>query len=321
MAFGAAAFGLGIGAAAVCALSHSVTGFLVNVALDRELPQMPMNMETAQKILMGSDQAAAWAKEAAKIAERLQNIEHEDVAIIAADGTKLVGHWYGCENPKRILIAMHGWRSSWSMDFGAIADFWHDSGCGVLYAEQRGQNNSGGDYMGFGMLERYDCLAWARWANECFGDRLPIYLAGISMGATTVLMAAGLELPESVHGIMADCGFTSAYSIWEHVVRKNLHLSYKIRRKAAERLCRKKIGTGPEDCSTVEALQNNKIPVLFIHGDADGFVPVEMTYKNYNACSAPKTLLVVPGADHGLSYLVDKEQYERKTREFWNRWD
>ena len=110
---------------------------------------------------------------------------------------------------------MHGWRSSWSHDFGLIADFWRNNHCSVLYAEQRGQNNSGGDHMSLGLLERYDCLAWTNWINEKTGKSIPIYLAGVSMGATSVLMASELELPDNVFGIAADSAFTSLHAIWK----------------------------------------------------------------------------------------------------------
>ena len=90
--------------------------------------------------------------------------------------------------------------------------------------------------MGFGLLERYDCADWAAWVQtQC---PLPIYLSGISMGATTVLMTSGLSLPENVCVIMADCGFTSPYAIWEHVAKENLHLTYSdARRKTINKIC------------------------------------------------------------------------------------
>ena len=141
------------------------------------------------------------------------------------------------------------------------------------------------------------------------------------MGASTVLMAGGLTMPKQVHGIIADCGYTSPYHIWKHVVTRNLHLSYKVRSRMADRLCRKKIQMGPGDYSTVEALKVSRIPVLFIHGAEDHFVPISMTYENYAACKAPKHLLVVPGADHGMSYLVDPKAYEGALAAFWKTYD
>ena len=78
---------------------------------------------------------------------------------------------------------------------------------------------------------------------------------------------------------------------------------------------------GTKDCSTVEALKNSKVPVLFAHGTNDHFVPVAMTYENYQACTAPKSLLIVPGADHGMSHYMEKDRYEQTMLDFWERFD
>ena len=171
------------------------------------------------------------------------------------------------------------------------------------------------------MIERYDCLDWIKWVNENNDDNLPIYLAGVSMGASTVLMTSGFDLPDNVHGIMADCGFTSAKAIWKHVVENNMHLSYNIHSKMIEDLCKKKINLNSEDYTTLEALKENNIPVLFIHGTDDDFVPIEMTYDNYKACTAPKKLFVVPGATHAMSYIIDKDGYEKTVKDFWSIFD
>lgn len=305
------------GAAAFGAVRRAVSKYMVRIAMDRHAPsQIEENFEK----ISGTDYGEL-SQLLAEAQERLEQNAQETVEIQGQDGTRLVGHWYPCEEPKRILVAMHGWRSSWSRDFGLVADFWHENGCSVLYAEQRGQGESGGEYMGFGMLERYDCQQWAKWVDANNPDNLPIYLSGISMGATTVLMASGMELPENVHGIMADCGFTSAYDIWKHVAEKNLHLHYGIYAAAVDDLCKKKIHVGARDYSTVEALAQCKVPVLFAHGTDDSFVPVEMTYENFKACASPKRLFIVPGAEHAQSYLVDKDGYEAQAKDFWKTYD
>ena len=191
-----------------------------------------------------------------------------------------------------------------------------------LGVEQRAHNNSDGDYLGFGLLERYDCRDWISWVNDKLGSEvLPIYLCGVSMGATSVLMASGLDLPVNVHGIIADCGFTSPHDIWVHVAKNNLRISSKMRSSVADRICKEKINVGSKSYSTIDALKATKIPVLFIHGSDDHFVPVRMTYENYKACVSPKRLLIVPGAEHGLSYCVDKEQYEAAVYRFWEEFD
>ena len=314
--------GSGIAVAGVAAAAgiahHYTTKYLMKLALDREGPKSAT--KDKEKLMSSGDlsETVAAIMESAKV---LEETEHEQVEIIAQDGTTLVGHWFCPENAKRIIIAMHGWRSTWSQDFGAIAPFWFDNDCAVLFAEQRGQGNSGGDYMGFGLLERYDCLDWIGWVNECTEAKLPIYLGGVSMGATTILMTAGFELPENVKGIVADCAFTSPHAIWKHVVENNFHLPYGLYSRAAKDLCRRRIRVESDSYSTQKALQKCSVPVMFIHGTDDHFVPIEMTYENYKVCSAPKQLFIVPGAEHGMSYLVDKDGYENAVKQFWNDYD
>lgn len=316
----AGASGLAAGAAAVGAAAYASTKYLVKVALDREQPKLG-SMEKAREQLRGYGDCAEFLDEMMAGAEKLETTPHDTVRITSYDGQTLVGHWFACEKPKRIIVAMHGWRSCWSTDFGTVADFWRSNSCSVLYVEQRGQGSSGGAYMGFGMMERHDCLEWVKWVNSHWGRDLPIYLAGVSMGATTVLMTANLDLPENVRGIMADCGFTSPHDIFKHVAEKNLHLSYQLHSIAADSLCREKIRMGTRDCSTVDALKNSKVPVLLAHGTDDHFVPVEMTYENYRACNSPKHLVIVPGADHGMSHFREKERYEQAVLDFWQRYD
>lgn len=307
------------GVGAVTAISYKLTKKLLNVAMDRE---MPKGIYENKEKLYGSTEIKNFMAELDAGAEKLLGADCETVEIVSHDGLRLVGHWYNCPSAKRVLVAMHGWRSTWARDFSLISDFWHESGCSVLYAEQRGQGNSDGDYIGFGLLERYDCLDWINWAIEKTEGKLPVYLGGVSMGATTVLMTAGLDLPENVCGIVADCGFTSPHAIWKHVVENNLHMSYNgFRGAIASDLCKKRINMGARDYSTLDAMQVCPVPVLFIHGTDDRFVPVEMTYENYKNCSSPKELLVVPGAEHGMSYYLGKEQYEQKIRDFWNKYD
>lgn len=254
--------------------------------------------------------------------QRLVSQSHETVELISFDGTRLFGHLYRHPNAKRAVVAMHGWRSGWARDFGMIAPFLAENNCTVLYAEQRGQGESDGAYMGFGMVERHDCTAWANWmAGNGFGE-LPLYLAGISMGAATVLMAAGSDsLPENLCGIVADCGFISAAEEWRHITEKNLHMTYTHRQKHVDSLCRRRIALNSDGYSTLEAMKTNKTPILFIHGSADTFVPPEMTLRNFEACTAPKKLLLVEGANHAVSYLKDKEAYEQAVREFWEEHD
>jgi fermentation-respiration switch protein FrsA (DUF1100 family) len=314
MGVGAAAVGMGITGVA----HRAVTKYFVDVALNRQLPK---HTAVAEQKLSGGGQEEKYMHILKQAGERLKAQGGETVQICGRDGTALVGHWFAHADAKRIIIAMHGWRSSWYNDFGIAAREWFSNGCSVLFVEQRGQGGSGGEYISFGLLERHDCLAWAQWVNRRCGEELPVYLCGVSMGASTVLMAAGLELPKNIRGIIADCGYSSPAAIWEHVAKDNLKLPYGSRRAMARGMSRKKLQIGIDDYSCVEAMRECEVPVLFIHGTDDRFVPIEMTYENYKACAAPKRLFVVPGAGHGMSYLVDTEGYRAAIKRFWEEFD
>ena len=309
--------GLGIlaGMAAVgLRLRRALSELMVQSALDRHPPKLLRAISPAK-------QPSETRKRADAAAARLRAMNPEGLELDAGDGLRLRGHWVPAEQPRRVILAMHGWRSSWDRDFGAIAEFWRREGCSVLYAEQRAHGESGGAYLGFGLLERYDVLRWLELLQSSgkAGDN-PVYLAGISMGATTVLMAAGLSLPKQVHGVIADCGFTSAPDIWQRVLERMQPLPYGFWREPVESLAAERLECPPDAESTLAAVARSRTPILFVHGLADRFVPPEMSEANYAACRAPKRILLVPGG-HGLSYGTDPERYEAALREFWASFD
>lgn len=288
---------------------------MVGTALDREEPKAMRRMKERVK---GNFDEGRIMDLCARLQERLEGMPHQIIRMRGHDDTELVGHLFRAEKQMRVVLAMHGWRSCWARDFGPVADFLRESGCTVLYVEQRGQGESGGEYMGFGMIERYDCLEWIKWLNGNGFAQVPLYLAGISMGAATVLMTAGFqELPENVTGVLADCGFTSAKAEWKYISENNLRIPYDRRGKHVDALCRKRIELDADAYTTLDAMKTCRVPILFVHGEADTFVPVEMTLENYQACQSPKKLLIVPGANHGMSYFWDQAGYENAVKEFF----
>lgn len=304
-----------VGAGAVT-VTCGVTEAMADMGLNRRLPAYGklVNVSGGKK-----DKDFALRREEA--AKALKQEESEAFSISSFDGLTLKAHLIRAEDPKRLVIAFHGWRSTWDRDFCMVAPFWKESGCSVLYIEQRGQGASEGSHIGFGLLERKDCLSWVTWAAEQWPD-LPIYLSGISMGATTVLMAAREALPKNVKGISADCGFTSPKAIWKHVAEQNLHLSYTpVRQLWLDGAFRRKLHVGLGSYSTVTAMKACRTPVLFVHGTEDSFVPIEMTYENYLACAAPHRLVVIPGAGHGMSYAAEPETCQRAMKAFWAEFD
>ena len=127
------------------------------------------------------------------------------------------------------------------------------------------------------------------------------------MGASTVMMAASLPLPENVKGIVADCGFTSPADIIAKVAKQSFHVNGKAVVAVLNPLCRMIGGFSLYECFTPQILANSDIPILFIHGKSDDFVPCDMSVESYNAARGKKEICLVEGAGHGLGYLVDRE--------------
>lgn len=307
---GAAAAVVGTSAAA----AWYVSGALLHMALDRKEPKA---IGRSREKISGGAQWQQLSRQLEEGALQLRRCGTARIQLVTRDGTPLVGHWYENPQAQRVVVAMHGWRSSWDQDFGLIAPFLHQCGCSVLYCEQRGQQESGGELMTFGLLERWDCLDWVQWVKKHAQPGLPVYLAGISMGAATVLLAAGEAGPGSIRGVIADCGYTSPHAIWQHVAEQNLHLRYDLCSPWVRRLCRKRLMDDLQAVSTLRSMEKCTAPVLFVHGTEDTFVPVEMTYENYLACKGPKQLLIVPGAGHGMSFLTEPERYKQAVLQFW----
>ena len=151
---------------------------------------------------------------------------------------------------------------------------------------------------------------------EHFGPDVKIILCGISMGASTVLMAAGKPLPKNVIGVLADCGYNSAKDIIKKVIRQ-MHLPADISYPFVKLGAKLYGHFDLEETSPEEALKHCKIPVIFFHGESDDFVPCEMSRANYEACASRKRLVTIPGAGHGLCYPVDPEKYLSELRDFF----
>jgi len=240
----------------------------------------------------------------------------EELHMRSFDGLDLVGHYFPGKNAKRLMILAHGWRGSYKGDFGMVARYLHERECDLLLIEQRAQRASEGEYMTFGILECIDILDWTD--LMCKRTKLPIYLYGVSMGATAVEMAAGKRRMSSrVKGIIADCGFTSPYAILEKVARSMNPMLVSFVGSVNAR-CRTTLGCSLKEDSAVESLQHARVPVFFIHGEADSFVPVEMSLENYEACASRKHIILVEGADHGQSFVLESD---RILQQMWNFFD
>ena len=232
----------------------------------------------------------------------------QPLSIQSHDGLLLYGRWIPAENPRGTVLLAHGYRSTCLIDFAAFLEFYHTLGMNILLPDQRSHGKSQGRYITFGVKESADMAAWIEAHNHRFGD-FPMFLMGISMGASTVLYLADQKLPANVRGIIADCGFTSPAQILGTVYRRMIHLPAGPTLWTAAIFARLFAGFSLWEKDTRKSLSHARLPVLMIHGREDGFVPCAMTEAGYAACRGNKQLLLVDGADHGLSILRDPEGY------------
>ncbi|MBR3704196.1 MAG: alpha/beta hydrolase [Oscillospiraceae bacterium] len=242
--------------------------------------------------------------------------EHETVSITSFDGLTLRGIYLPIENPRATILCFHGYRAYGLQDFAPMPEFYHSLGLNVLIVDQRACGKSGGKYTTFGILERRDVLAWAQYIDQRLPG-LPILLDGLSMGSSSVMLAADLPLPASVRGIIADCGFTSPWEIIAHCGRQWFHIPAFPMVHLLSAVAHLRFGGGYRSCSTLDSLAGSTIPLLLLHGAEDDFVPTYMSEENFKASAARiKRKLIVPGAGHGMSYLVDQKRCQQELRDF-----
>ena len=242
----------------------------------------------------------------------------EDVYITSFDGLKLYGTFMAAPEGKckGSILMCHGFHGVAPRDFAGLPEFYLSLGYNVLLINQRAHNKSEGKYLTFGVKERFDCRDWILYLNSRFGESMPVFLHGISMGCGTILMAAGLELPSNVKGLVADCGYTSPYDIMFSVLTTQVKLPSFPIMPLSNIMVKCIAGFSLKECSALDAMKTNRIPILFICGDKDDFVPTWMTMKNYETCVAEKRLFLVKGARHAESYFVDKDGYENQVKDF-----
>ena len=256
------------------------------------------------------EQMVAWMKE-------IRALPYRELTTVSHDGLTLYGKYYEFSPDAPLEIMFHGYRGSAERDLCGGVQRAFSLGHSALIVDQRAAGHSGGNVISFGANESKDCLRWVTKVNEVFGTDTKIILTGISMGASTVLMAAGNELPENVVAVLADCGFTSAEEIIKVVIRQ-MHLppnlAYPFVMLGARLFGRFDL----RQANATAALANCKVPVIFAHGDADDFVPCHMSKANYDAYAGTKALVIIPGAGHGLCYLADPEGYLAQLKEFFD---
>ena len=261
---------------------------------------------------------APYQEELVRLYCQLRDRECETVTITSHDGLSLFGRYYHVADGAPLDIGFHGYKSGAFADFAGGSEMSFQMGHNLLLVDQRAHGKSGGHTISFGIRERHDLLCWVEYAVERFGPDTRILLYGVSMGAATVLMAADLPLPDNVKGIVADCPYAVPMDIILHVARSNPLPQWLIQPFVF-------IGAavfGGFDLGEADALraaEHTHLPILILHGEADSFVPQEMSAAVQDANTSMVERHTFPGADHALSYLTDRGRYQRIVAAFVQR--
>lgn len=252
------------------------------------------------------------------IYHQLADRKYEDVTITSHDGLKLHGRYYHIKDGAPLDIGFHGYRSCPMTDFSGGSELSFSLEHNLLLVDQRAHGKSEGSTITFGILERQDCLAWVDYAVQRFGSDTKIILYGISMGAATVLMASELELPDNVKGIIADCPYSSPSAIIRKVcgtMQIPPRLAYPFIVLGAKVFG----GFDLNETTAADAVKNAAVPIMVIHGEADTFVPCEMSEEVCTAAPDKVQRHTFPGAEHGISYLVDRKRYRQIVQDFMSK--
>ena len=244
---------------------------------------------------------------------------HKNVEIKTFDGLTLRGRYYELSPDAPIEIMMHGYQGNIERDLSGGIFRAHNIGHSVLVFDHRGSGKSDGNMLTFGINESQDCRRWIDFVLKEINKDAEIILSGVSMGAATAMITAGFEdLPDNVVGIVADCGYTSAKDIIKKVMKDMKlppDLLYPFVKLGARIYGRFDL----DKYSPLEQVKKAKMPIIFVHGDADNFVPMEMSEINYKACaSSKKKLLIIKGAAHGLAYPIAQEEYLKELSDFFH---
>ena len=244
----------------------------------------------------------------------------EQVSVSSHDGLTLCGYQaVQDESDHKWAIFMHGYRGKVT-DMTYYAKRFYDKGYNILLPYQRGHGTSQGEYITMGINEKHDLIQWVNHV-VAIDPQSEIVIFGASMGAATVMMATGEDLPANVKVAVADCGYTSAYDEFEHLFEHYLGANAGMLLEMTQKFATKRTGVDYAEADSVKALQKSTTPTLFVHGSADDFVPFWMLDEVFDAAvlledGETKEKFVVEGAMHMMSGSFATEIYYQKVFEF-----
>lgn len=270
---------------------------------------LEVSAETLDEFLEGD--WIAWTKEQ----------PFEKLELTSYDNLKLNGYYLPAKEPtNKTVIFAHGYLGH-ALDMGLFGQYYYEElGFNIFTPDLRGHGKSEGDYYGFGWHDRLDMKDWIQTIIEKNGPDTEIVLHGLSMGAATVLMTSGENLPENVKVIIADSPYTSVYDLFAYQMKRMFHLPEKPLLPTTSIVTQMRAGYSLKEASALEQVKKTSIPVLYLTGGADTFVPTEMTQVLFDHTNSEKEMYSYPGANHGESIVLYRDDYLEKVTSFIDKY-
>lgn len=241
----------------------------------------------------------------------------QSVSMVKSDGQRSHALLLKSDSKQaRTAIVVHGYRDC-CVKFLYLARLYHrDLGFHVLLPDLSAHGLSDGDAVQMGWKDADDLLLWCAWLERESHGEVEMVLHGVSMGAATVMNLSGRQLPAGVKGIVEDCGFTSVWDEFSFQLKEQFSLPPFPLMYTTSWLCQAIYGWNFNEASPLKSLNRCKLPMLFIHGTEDDYVPTDMVYDLYEATVAPKSLWLVPRAGHAQAYKCAPESYAKHVSDF-----
>ncbi|MBH9966904.1 alpha/beta hydrolase [Rossellomorea oryzaecorticis] len=274
--------------------------------------------------LYGTEEAVKAVSALEEEQERLQELtswtesqDFEEVEIESDDGLTLSAVYLKNDAPigKTVILA-HGYKGN-NEQLPEVTRYYYDKGYDILKPDARGHGKSEGDYIGMGWDDRNDMRKWIDYLIEEKNEKA-IFLHGFSMGASTVLMTSGEDLPNQVKGIIADSGYTSVEEEMAHQLKHLYNLPSFPLIDITSKVTESKAGYSFDEASALDQVKKKKddLPLFIIHGDKDELVPSEMAQRLYENAPGMKELWIIPGVGHTQGFLDEGEEYKRRLNGF-----
>lgn len=251
--------------------------------------------------------------------EWLEKTERRKIQVRTADGYLLTAAEFPAQTGDKWVLLLHGY-TGWKEEMYQFACWYYRQGYSVLVPDLRCQGESEGDFIGMGWTDHYDCELWIAHILEQ-APEAQIVLHGQSMGAATALLMAGsLEVSEHIRAVVSDSAYTSGYEMFGDKITEWFHLPAAFFVDSACLMLKLRGGYNLKDASPVRAVAESGIPTLFIHGDEDRMIDVNMSYELFEAAACEKELFIVEGAGHAQAQDKDPDVYFGKISEFLGRY-